>query len=108
MTFTLNLILTLPNMFDAPGADPFRAKASEASIMRGTSGSAGYLWGGEAGLNESISTKFQLCQKCKLLERRLRAYRPNTSEDECDGNDKQDAGCNRQNLDSVIVWSVAV
>jgi hypothetical protein len=47
-------------------------------------------------------------QKCKLLERRLRAYQRATSEHECDGNDKQNTGCNRQNLDSVIVWSVAV
>jgi hypothetical protein len=31
-----------------------------------------------------------------------------TSEDERDGNDKQDADGNRQNLDGVIVWSVTV
>jgi hypothetical protein len=34
-------------------------------------------------------------QNCKLLERRLRAHQRATSEHERNGNDKQDAGCNR-------------
>jgi hypothetical protein len=36
-----------------------------------------------------------------------RIYAP-TSEHERDGNDKQDADGNRQNLDGVKVWSVTV
>jgi hypothetical protein len=30
------------------------------------------------------------------------------SENKCDGNEKQNAGCNRQNLDGVVALTVAV